>query len=305
MNGTSPSAPSSFLTSAYSKPSHSHTNGFDLQPLTDADHAVIQRRLEEVQATLSSLPPSQLVPHLLAHLQTAYQQQLASEHQAAQRTQQRDKIQQRLARLRAEIDELRDELEDGTDAQPPHANGKEEKYNGHHTQLQPRARHSQASSTSLSPAPADGAVEPSFHSMFSDYSTLLAVTEARLEVERRQRQSQQPPPQPSLSAPSTASIHYQHDHTLTGAGKQLVRSILSLASTAGSLDLAQLQRLCERTGRTAAVAGADDEGDVWWLWQSYASEGEDGEQGIGQAELEQLYEREWDIDEDAQRLGLA
>ena len=43
---------------------------------------------------------------------------------------------------------------------------------------------------------------------------------------------------------------------------------------------------------------------MWWVWQSYASEGEDGEQGMGQAEMEQLYEQEWDVDKDAKRLGL-
>ena len=292
--------------------------------LTDADHAFLQRQLDDVRASLSSLPSSQHSAHLLSRLLSAYEGQLIKEREAEQWKQRCGSMRQQLKGVRAQIDNLLhdDETEGPLGAAQPHyANGNEEKEkqsNGHlqhHHQQQPhRQQHSSALTATTAPPqpPPDTAVEFAFNG-FGDYATLLAATEAKLEVERKQQQLSLPASTAShsLALPAMAaasSPYYHHDRTLTELGKQLIRSILTLSSPTRILDLTQLQRLCERVGRAAAAAGAgvgaDDDGDVWWVWQSYASEGEDGEQGMGQAEMEQLYEHEWNLDEDAQHLGL-
>ena len=272
----------------------------------------MQRQMEAVQASLSSLPASEQAPYLLSLLSSAYQQRQLDERLAEHWRRQCGKVRQRLSGLRVEMDRLHDELAntdgDEADSEQPDTNGKEEKQYGH--LLPPPLQPAPSRTNGQLLHAADGETEAAFEG-FSDYSTLLAATEAKLEVERRQGQSQQRQ-HLSLSASATAHVpatvssssHYHHDRTLTTAGKQLVRSILSLASPTRSLDLPALQRLCERVGRSAAASAGDDDGDVWWVWQSYASEGEDGEQGMGQAEMEQLYEQEWDVDEDGRRLGL-
>ena len=283
--------------------------------LSDGDHVVLTRQMDGIQASLAHLPAGQQQSHLLACLLSTFEQQLQAERRAEQWRQRCEKLQQRLRGLRADIDELLDDGHDG-DGQP-HTNGKEERRpNGHQPlqqQQQPpqHGRHTTSGgSTTFTQEPLHQADDGTFNG-FSDYSTLIAATEARLDVERRQRQTQPQPTALSASATAhssatlTSSPHYHHDHTLTGAGKQLVRSIVSLVSASGCLDLSQLQRLCERVGRaSAAAAASEDDGDVWWVWQSYVSEGDDGEQSIGQADMEQLYEQDWNVDDDAKRLGL-
>ena len=259
--------------------------------------------MDAVQASLSSLPRTLHTQHLLSCLLSACEQQLLAERRAEQWKQKCDKVRQRLRGLRAEIDELHADMEEPT----PHMNGAEEKQSSID-----RPQPSQPSPATSLPSQhlLDSTIDSTFDG-FGDYSSLLAATEARLEVARRQRQSQQPPVPAAATLHTSASVcsspYYHHDHTLTGAGKQLVRSILQLASPTGDIDLSQLQRLCERLGRTSATvvaAGSDDDGDVWWLWQSYVSEDEDGGQSMRQAEMEQLYEQEWNVGEDARRLGL-
>lgn len=279
--------------------------------------------MEDIHASLSSLPPSEQCQYLLSCLSSAYTRQLSSERKAEHWRQHCTKVKQRLKRLSADIASLQNDMDEGAGSQQPqhpqhtHMNGKEEKqYNGHthhnntHTQHQQQQQHSLATSQPPSHA-SDSADELTFND-FNDYSTLLAATEAKLDVERRQKQSQQPQHSTSLSSSTaqhthatltTSSPYYHHDHTLTEAGKQLVRTILQLVSPSRTLDQPRLQQLCERLGRV--TAGDDEDGDVWWIWQSQASEGEDGEQCMGQVEMEQLYTQEWDLTEDAKRLGLA
>ena len=319
-----PSLPS--LSSSHSYSHHNQgTDSHESSPLlTDADHAFLQRQLDDVRASLSSLPPSQHSAHLLSRLLSAYEGQLIKEREAEQWKQRCGSMRQRLKGVRAEIDNLLlhdDETEGPLGAAQSHyANGKEEKekqsngHQQHHHQQQPhRQQHSSALTATTAPSqrPPDTAAEFAFNG-FGDYATLLAATEAKLEVERKQQLSlPASTASHSLARPATpaaSSPYYHHDRTLTELGKQLIRSILTLSSPTRILDLTQLQRLCERVGRAAAAAGAgvgaDDDGDVWWVWQSYATEGEDGEQGMGQAKMEQLYEQEWNLDEDAQHLGL-
>ena len=300
--------------------------------------------MEDVQAALSALAPAQQVDFLLSRLHSAFSAQLRSEREAQrwqatslEQTQRAidsvarsQKLQQRLGRLVEEAAGLKEDVRglhlsvagmaEVGDVSAAHLNGKEEKQsNGHrpHTARE-RPLHSTA-------APSDSSDLPfiaEFPASLSDFTTLLASTEAQLEVERRERERQQtsspspstqPFPSSFLSLTAAASSPYYHlDRTLTAAGKGLVRSIFllfttSASSSSSSMSLQQLQALSERLGRGGAAGGSedgDDGGDVWWLWQSHASEDEGGGMGLTEEDLQAVYVSEWDLDEDAKRLHI-
>jgi hypothetical protein len=312
-------------------------------PALEAEDATaVAQRLEEVRAQLSALSPSLHSDFLLSQLHSAYSAQLRSnreaEHWQATSLQQRhrgeemrskcQKVQQRLQRFLAEADDLQADvwnLQAGLtglegEGNNVRLNGKDEKEpNGH---LHPRPHPSQRSTTSsLSSRPRVPDSGPTF-SALSDFSTLLAATEAQLEVERRQRERTQPstsstdiPPSfipshtlpLSLSAP-VPSPYYHHDRTLTAAGKRVVRSLFVLfasSPSSTSLSFPQLQALSERVGRGESASGSsDDSGDLWWVWQSHASEDEGGEMGLTEEDLQSLYEQEWNLDEDAAKMHI-
>ena len=308
------------------------------------DALEVAQRIEGVQAELSTLPPSQQVDFLLQQLHSSYTTQRRSQREterwqassleqtkrATDAVSRCQKVQQRIDRVVHEAAALKEDMrglqltvagmEEGEDASA-RLNGKEEKEpNGHgpHTAWhRPRPPASPDSLMTALGQPSSSAQSP-----LSDFSTLLATTEAQLEVERRERERQQPPSATSSSTqlfsssspsrPAAASSpYYHHDHALTAAGKGVVRSIFLLfaspASSSSSMSLQQLQALSERVGRGGAAAGAadgDDGGDVWWLWQSHASEDEGGGMGLTEEDLQAVYASEWDLDEDAKKLHI-
>ena len=300
------------------------------------------RRLEAVQIELTSLSPSLHSDFLLTQLHSAYSAEVEARHEAqhwravSEQQQRRtaemapkcQRMKQRLSRLLDDSAALKEDLRSlQVDLQGEGGaavNGKEEKQpNGY---SHPRAEaFSFASDGESAPSPAltlsaeaAGAASP--FSDWSDFSSLLAATEAQLEVERRQRERTQsstaasaPPHFPStlsLSSPAS-SAYYHHDHSLTPAGRAVVHSVFRLFASAPTqaLSLPQLQALAERVGRgvDGAVGGGaqdDDSGDVWWVWQSHASEDEAGGMGMTEEDLQSVYEQEWDLHEDAQQLQL-
>ena len=283
---------------------------FLLSSLYSAHHAQLQTQCEKQRSQASS----------------AKAQLRATETAAACR-----RMQQRVTRLLSDAADLQADVSgieaavltppgnDGGAAQ----NGKEEKQqNGHsrpHSQPHPSSSHSsapRAGDADLHPMAVDEWAQRS--SALSDFATLLATTEAQLAVERREREAQStaapsafPPPSSSSSqywSASAPSPYYHHDHTLTAAGKAVVHSIFLVFAHAGSgsLSLPQLQALCERAGRDQSGGdvdgGGDDGGDVWWVWQSHASEDEAGAMGMSEADLQAVYEQEWDLNQDATML---
>ena len=314
--------------SPYSSPSIS-------PPASDAVHdddsSTVQSQLSSLEHSLSPLPLSQQRELLLSALRSSYQQQLQLQREAerCQRVSEKQRqltarlssrcggLQQRLTVLLDEGAGLRDELRllqaEADAGWDEGVNGKQEKQqNGRPHAPQPGGKQAAAASS-----------QPDHFLAFndlSDFSSLLASTEAKLAVERRQREQQsgQSAFSPSAAAalPPASSVYYHHDHTLTAEGKAVVRSILMLfsPSAAGhsappSLSFSQLQQLVRRVGRGDAEGGGggagDDGGELWWLWQSGASETDSGEMRMNEEELQAVYEQDWDLESDARKLRIA
>ena len=274
----------------------------------------VGRRLEAVQAELTSLSPSLHSDFLLTQLHSAYSAEAEARHEAQQwqavsEQQQRragemaakcQRMRQRLSRLLDDSSALKEDLRSlQVDLQgegDAGLDGKEEKQpNGHsRPHAEPLSFASEVDSAPPSALRSDAQLAggASAFSDWSDFSSLLAATEAHLEVERRERERTQPttaasapplfPSTLSLSSPAS-SPYYHHDRSLTHVGKAVVHSIFRLVVSAPqhALSLPQLQALAERVGRGgdgAEEAGGQDDnsGDVWWVWQSHASEDEAG-----------------------------